>query len=135
MSDPPASRFAALPPLADLLTWVHRPQAIAKCLVSDVYNMPSLAVSGVESVQRFSSRGEWTRYWPGSPLFLRFPFASLHRDADADADAEADAHGRCYRPIDAADTGSQMCSSWAASRARWLSWSDGLLAWTTKSPA
>jgi hypothetical protein len=57
MSDDLASRLAALPPMADLLTWVHRPQAIAKCLVSDVYGMSSLAVSGVESVQRFSSRG------------------------------------------------------------------------------
>ncbi|KAK4685923.1 hypothetical protein P7C73_g4211, partial [Tremellales sp. Uapishka_1] len=32
----------ALPPLPALLTWVHRPQAIAKCFISDIYRMAAL---------------------------------------------------------------------------------------------
>lgn len=31
--------LAALPPLASLQAWVHRPQAVAKCTVGDVFAM------------------------------------------------------------------------------------------------
>ncbi|ORY23699.1 hypothetical protein BCR39DRAFT_345336 [Naematelia encephala] len=43
----------SLPPLATLLTWVHRPQAVARCFVSDVYQMASL-VSTTEGTSHSS---------------------------------------------------------------------------------
>ncbi|WOO83405.1 uncharacterized protein LOC62_05G006931 [Vanrija pseudolonga] len=49
-----AVRLAALPPLATLQSWVHRPQAVAACFVSDVYALQNLRESnaGVSRTSR-----------------------------------------------------------------------------------
>ena len=43
---------AQLPSLAVLQTWVHRPQAIAKCTVSDVYVLQALVPREKETANR-----------------------------------------------------------------------------------
>ncbi|WWC61486.1 uncharacterized protein I303_104070 [Kwoniella dejecticola CBS 10117] len=44
-----------LPPLHTLIGWSHRPQAIAKCFISDVYKMQTLANHGTEGMM-YASR-------------------------------------------------------------------------------
>ncbi|KAL1406119.1 hypothetical protein Q8F55_007802 [Vanrija albida] len=41
-----AVRLSTLPPLAALQSWVHRPQAVAACFVSDVYELQNLREEG-----------------------------------------------------------------------------------------
>ena len=47
----------SLPPLSVLQTWVHRPQAVAKCTVSDVYRLRSIT-PGEEAGTSYGTRGE-----------------------------------------------------------------------------
>ena len=47
----------SLPPLSVLQTWVHRPQAVAKCTVSDVYRLRSIT-RGEEAGTSYGTRGE-----------------------------------------------------------------------------
>lgn len=35
--------LAALPPVSALQAWVHRPQAVARCTVGDVFGMRALS--------------------------------------------------------------------------------------------
>ncbi|WWC69782.1 uncharacterized protein I206_103725 [Kwoniella pini CBS 10737] len=53
----PTSNFALdhLPPLPSLIGWSHRPQAIAKCFISDIYRMQALVNLGTEGMQ-YASR-------------------------------------------------------------------------------
>ena len=56
------SGTAPLPALGVLQAWVHRPQALAKCTISDFYGMRAL-VKGNEGVGvnvGYSSRGEYS---------------------------------------------------------------------------
>jgi len=50
-----------LPALGVLQAWVHRPQALAKCTISDLYGMRALVKGNNEGVGvnvGYSSRGE-----------------------------------------------------------------------------
>lgn len=53
-----ADPAADLPPLSSLQAWVHRPQAVAKCFVSDVFNLCALEAD--DGVVKRTARGEWT---------------------------------------------------------------------------
>jgi hypothetical protein len=47
-----------LPSLPVLQSWVHRPAALAKCTISDVYNMRALAKGSEQGVAvGYSARG------------------------------------------------------------------------------
>jgi len=57
------SKLDDLPSLAVLQTWVHRPAALAKCTISDVYQMRTLAKRVDEGVAiGYATRGR-------SPLY------------------------------------------------------------------
>ena len=51
-----------LPAFSSLQTWVHRPQAVAKCFVSDVYALRAL-IPGEFTLSSYASRG-----MPSSPI-------------------------------------------------------------------
>jgi hypothetical protein len=53
-----SSTLDDLPSLAVLQTWVHRPAALAKCTISDVYQMRTLAKRVDEGVAiGYATRG------------------------------------------------------------------------------
>lgn len=71
--------------LGVLQSWVHRPQALAKCSISDVYGMRALVKGneGLEVSVGYSSRG-------GFRLLLLFSIVMLllhHRFMDLDKPA------------------------------------------------
>jgi len=55
------STSTQLPSLAVLQSWVHRPQALAKCSISDFYGMRAVVKGneGVEVSVGYSSRGAY----------------------------------------------------------------------------
>jgi hypothetical protein len=56
-----------LPGLGVLQAWVHRPQALAKCTISDLYGMRALVKGNNEGVGvnvGYTSRGECSLHFP-----------------------------------------------------------------------
>lgn len=53
--DSDARVLEGLPGLPQLQTWVHRPQALAKCTISDVYKMRTVVYDGAG---RYAGRGK-----------------------------------------------------------------------------
>jgi hypothetical protein len=73
------SSSTPLPALGVLQAWVHRPQALAKCTISDLYGMRALVKGNNEGVGvnvGYSSRGEY--------FFL---FSSLLMNLDEEQDS------------------------------------------------
>jgi hypothetical protein len=61
------SSSTPLPALGVLQAWVHRPQALAKCTISDLYGMRALVKGNNEGVGvnvGYSSRGECSLLFP-----------------------------------------------------------------------
>jgi len=57
------SSTAPLPALGVLQAWVHRPQALARCTISDLYGMKALVKGNNEGGGvnvGYSSRGEYS---------------------------------------------------------------------------
>ena len=55
---------SVLPSLSALQTWVHRPQAIAKCFISDVYGLRALAPAE-ETLSTYTGREERVSTYTG----------------------------------------------------------------------